>query len=175
MSEINKKTKIEELAIIVCDALLKKDINTVLTGGAVVSIYSNNEYVSSDLDFISYGDDKKIKEVMEELGFTIKEGRYYTHKNTNLFVEFPPPPLAIGNTPIKKVAEIKKDGKVLRLLTPTQCVMDRLAAYFYWNDLQCLEQAVQVAQKHPIDLNEIRKWAKEDDVLDKFNIFRKRI
>jgi len=175
LSDINNKTTIEELAIVVCDALLKKDINTVLTGGAVVSIYSNNEYVSSDLDFISYGDDKKIKEVMKELGFTMKEGRYYTHPKTKLFVEFPPPPLAVGNTPIKKVAEIKKRGKILKLLTPTQCVMDRLAAYFFWDDLQCLEQAIQVAQKHPVNLREIRKWAKEDDVLDKFNIFKKKI
>ncbi|HTR76593.1 MAG TPA: hypothetical protein VMH39_00720, partial [Gemmatimonadaceae bacterium] len=33
-------------------------------------------------------------------------------------------------------AESKRVGAgTIRLLTPTQCVMDRLAAYFHWNDL----------------------------------------
>jgi len=35
----------------------------------------------------------------------------------------------------------------LCLLTPTDCVKDRLAAYFFWNDLQSLGQAVMVVKE----------------------------
>ena len=40
----------------------------------------------------------------------------------------------------------------LRLLAPTECVMDRLAWYFHDADTQCLEQAVKVATLHLVDL-----------------------
>jgi hypothetical protein len=40
----------------------------VLTGGAVVSIYTNNEYESGDLDFISPESTKRIAEVIAQLG-----------------------------------------------------------------------------------------------------------
>ena len=45
----------EEVAALVCDALSRAEIPVVLSGGAVVSIYSDNEYESFDLDFIREG------------------------------------------------------------------------------------------------------------------------
>lgn len=46
-----------------------KGISTVLTGGAVVSIYTENKYMSYDADFISPADQKSISKAMQELGF----------------------------------------------------------------------------------------------------------
>ena len=40
------------------------------------------------------------------------------------------------------------------------CVMDRLAWYFHDADTQCLEQAIQVAMRHPVDLKRIERWAR---------------
>ncbi|MDI6740798.1 MAG: hypothetical protein QME74_10605 [Candidatus Edwardsbacteria bacterium] len=40
----------------------------------------------------------------------------------------------------------------LHLLSPTDCVKDRLAAYFHWNDRQSLEQAGLVADNRKIDI-----------------------
>jgi len=59
--KITKSSDIQTIASIVCDCLLKHGIEAVLSGGAVVSIYTNNEYESKDLDFISSGDMKAIK------------------------------------------------------------------------------------------------------------------
>lgn len=42
-----------DLAIYVYEHLKKRGITTVLTGGGVVTIYSDNQYQSRDLDFIS--------------------------------------------------------------------------------------------------------------------------
>ncbi len=51
--------------------------------------------------------------------------------------------------------------------------MDRLAAYFHWNDLQCLDQAVWIAEKHPVQFSKIKEWAKREGEVEKFNVFSK--
>lgn len=51
MSKITSKTTLKELAFIVGKVLKDCSIDAVLVGGAVVSIYSDNKYESSDLRF----------------------------------------------------------------------------------------------------------------------------
>ena len=50
---ITKKTTLTELAAIVSDALEREGIIATLSGGSVVSIYTENRYVSEDLDFVT--------------------------------------------------------------------------------------------------------------------------
>ncbi len=50
-----------------------------------------------------------------------------------------------------------------------------LAAFFFWNDLQALEQALLVGRDNEINLTKIRNWSKREGELDKFNIFLKRL
>lgn len=173
--KITKKSDIQTIATIVCDCLLKHHIDAVLSGGAVVSIYSTNEYESKDLDFISSSDIKSIEKALLEIGFTKSNGRHFIHSNTEYFVEFPNPPLAIGNMLIKEWAtQITSAGK-LQLLTPTHSVMDRLAGYFHWNDKQNLDQALMIARKHPIKILEIEAWSKKEGELAKFKHFQKKL
>ena len=61
------------------------------------------------------------------------------------------------------------------MLTPTQCVMDRLAAYFYWNDLQSLDQAVMVASSQKISLAKIDAWAKREGASEKLRKFKQEL
>jgi len=163
-----KNIGIKELAIIVSSELERNDISAVLVGGACVSIYSHNEYLSMDLDYVSYATTKVLRNVMSKLGFYQKKGRHFEHKECPFFVEFPPPPISIGNeVPIEKFNHIKS----LELLTPTDCVKDRLAAYFHWNDLQSLDQALMVAKTQKVNLSEIRRWAKDEQAVEKFKRF----
>lgn len=99
-------------------------------------------------------------------------GKNFSHKNTAFTVEFPIGPLGIGdNVPIKPEGEIEtKYGKVI-LLSPTQCVMDRLAWFYHNKDRQCLDQAVMVASTQSVNLSKIEKWSKTEDASDKFKIF----
>ena len=53
-------------------------------------------------------------------------------------------------------------GGGLRVIPPTLCVMDRLAAFVPWRDRQCLEQAIWVAQSHAIDWDDLRSWATQE-------------
>ena len=95
-----------ELSAYIQSHLMRAGINVVLSGGSAVTIYSENKYVSKDLDLVNvYATNrKKIKEEMAELGFQ-EEARYYTHPETKLFIEFPAGPLAIGEEPVREIVE----------------------------------------------------------------------
>lgn len=49
---------IAHLAGLICETLAKHNIDATLVGGACVSIYSKNQYLSYDLDIVSYENDK---------------------------------------------------------------------------------------------------------------------
>lgn len=168
--KITGKTTIAELAAIVCEALKQAGIDAFLSGGAVVSIYTENKYESYDLDFVTHADRRRIKDVMTTLGFTQEESRLFTHSQTK-YMEFPGAALAVGSQPIRKFSEIILPQGKLRLLTPTDCVKDRLAAYYHWNDRQGLNQAVLVARSHKVDLKEIETWSTNERMKSRFQDF----
>lgn len=80
-----------ELAGFVSSAFQIAGIDVVLSGGSCVSIYSSEQYVSMDLDFVNamFAKRDRIKSVMEGLGFH-EENRYFCHPETIFLVEFPP-------------------------------------------------------------------------------------
>lgn len=134
---------VAEVAAYVCSHLESRGIRVVLSGGACVAIYASDRYVSMDLDFIDrlHTTRRRLKAVLAEIGFVEKQ-RYFVHSDTDFFVEFPSGPLAIGNEPVAEIEEMQLETGRLRLLSPTDCVKDRLAAFYHWNDRQCLQQAV---------------------------------
>jgi hypothetical protein len=172
------KLSIAELAALICKSLKKEGLQATLSGGACAEIYSNNKYVTGDLDFVvNYiwpGNDKIIKQVMSALGFE-KKGRIYTNKSVAYSVEFPPGPLSIGEEYHIKPVEIKLRTGNLSLLSPTDSAKDRLTGYFYGNDAQCLEQAVMICQMNKVYIDDIQKWAKKEGQPDKFKKFEGRL
>ena len=129
-----------------------------------------------DLDLVNhrFAKRREIREAMRAIGFR-EEGRHFTHPETDFFVEFPAGPLAVGEEPVKQIDEIALDTGILRLISATDCVKDRLAAYYHWNDGQCLEQAVLVAQAEEIDLDEVERWSEVEGKLDEFKRIRHRL
>lgn len=176
MKTLVKDMNMKELGGFICDALMAKDIHVVLSGGSCVEIYSRGEYTSYDLDLINrYNEQfKKIHQVMSELGFR-EHDRYFVHDDTKLFIEFPSGPLGVGDTPVNEIAEIDTEAGVLRLLTPTDCIKDRLAAYYHWDDEQCLQQAIWVAEQNKFDLESVRTWSVKEGAEEKLLIFLKSI
>ena len=165
-----------ELGAYVQSHLRNKGITVVLSGGAAVSIYSNDRYVSQDLDFINvYAVNRKlIRTAMEEIGFQ-EEGRYFKRSDTDFLIEFPAGPLAIGDEMIKNIVEKEFSTGILQIISPTDCVKDRLAAYYHWGDRQCLAQAEMVSQECPIDLDEIKRWSAREDKRAEFEKIRDRL
>ena len=169
------KVSLQGLAALISEKLREHGIEAVLSGGAVVSIYSRNKYLSYDLDFVSSASSIKLEAAMAELGFHRGKGRHFTHLQTDFYVEFPPGPLAIGRRPVTRWTRKRTAEGILDMLDPTQCVMDRLAAWYHWHDPQSLEQAVLVAKKHRVRWPEVREWSLLEGMADRFEIFRSRL
>ena len=161
-----------ELAGLVCETLSNAGITTTLTGGACVAIWSDGQYVSRDMDFIEEGPvtRRQVKAALANIGFKEKN-RYFVHPETDFFVEFPTGPLTVGDERVRKVETLDTSAGRLRLLSPTDCVKDRLAAYFHWNDTMALEQALLVAKAQTIDIGELRRWSKAEGETDKLAVF----
>lgn len=149
-----------ELAAFVQDHLWAQGIHVVLSGGAVAGFYSRDRYVSQDIDLVNvrFAERGEIETVMKKIGFN-PVGRHFEHPDTDQIIEFPPGPLTLGSEKIVQIQEIVLETGLLRTLSPTDCVKDRLSHYYHWGDRQCLEQAKWVAANHRIDLEAIRKWS----------------
>ncbi|WP_018415226.1 hypothetical protein [Teredinibacter turnerae] len=170
-----------ELASIIAEELRSKGIDVVLSGGSCVSIYSSEKYVSKDLDFIdiSLKSNRQIAAAIRSLGFENqpKNSRHFVHPDTKLTVEFPAAPLTVGDEfiPANAVHSISTEQGTLKLLTPTDCVKDRLANYYYFRDNQCFDQAILVAKSHPIDLDSIEVWHANEKQQKGYQEFLKRL
>ncbi len=171
MKQIKNMSQVE-LAAFIQDSLQKEGIQVVLSGGSAVSFYSSNQYVSKDLDLINtrFAKRSKIKAVMEGLGFK-EQGRYFINSETKFFVEFPDGPLSVGEEPVKVVSEFELSTGTLRVVSATDCVKDRLCAFYFWNDQQGLAQAVLVAKDQKVDMQEIKRWSKGEGKEREFELF----
>jgi hypothetical protein len=50
-----------------------------------------------------------------------------------------------------------------------------LAAYYHWDDNQSLTQALWVASKNKIDIEDLTQWSIKEKSLDKFQEFINRL
>ena len=75
-------------------------------------------------------------------------------------MEFPAAPLALGRELVREWHQLRTAYGTIQILSPTQSVKDRLAAYIHWRDLQALRQAGEIALRHAVDLADIFSWLK---------------
>ena len=87
--------------------------------------------------------------------------------------EFPPGPLMIGREHITTWHTDRRGERVLHVLTATDSLRDRLAAYLFWKDFSGLDQALAVARAHPhsIDLQVVEKWCEREGHRERFEDF----
>jgi hypothetical protein len=109
-----------------------------------------------------------------EIGFFSGKNRHFKSSETDLFLEFPPGPLSVGEEPIKEIITLNFSTGELRIISPTDCVKDRLTAYYHWGDRQGLEQAILVAKDNKIDLDEVERWSRGEGKLAVFREIKKR-
>lgn len=168
---ITGTTTLTELAAIVSEALEREGIVATLSGGAAVSIYSENRYVSEDLDFVTVAPVEELRVALEPLGFKhtgTPRLSVFEHPKTRWYLEFPPAPLGFGGTYVdpSQCAPVDTGPGKVRIITPTQSVMDRLIAAALWNDTQSLEQALLVTehQRDNIDWEGLDRWVTREGI-----------
>ena len=172
---IARRSSIRDVAAQVSHALTKAGITAVLTGGGAVSVYSENRYQSYDIDFVTAASRRELTVVMSALGFSPGAGRHYVHPATRLVVEFVAWPVTVGGEVVRKWARLRTPVGSLQILTPTQCIKDRLAAFFHWRDSQSLEQALLVADSNRIGVTELARWSAAEGHAGDFDEFRRRL
>ncbi|MEX2126181.1 MAG: hypothetical protein WD795_19980 [Woeseia sp.] len=108
---------------------------------------------------------KVIAPIVVALGFAPR-GKDFYHPDSKFFLEFPPGPLSFGNRYIdpSQATTLKTRFGSLRIITATQCVMDRLAWYVHGKDPQARVQAVLVARHQPVDWRDISDWAAAEGI-----------
>lgn len=165
MTRITAETSLEELATIVSETLTAAGITAVLGGGGAVTYYSDNRYMSTDLDFITVERNRTLAPVLAELGFSLK-GKDFVHDSSKYFLEFPPGPLTFGDRYVDTCETVIVQTKYgeLRIITPTQCLMDRLAWVVHGNDPQSRAQAVLVAKHQAIDWDDVYEWSRQEGI-----------
>ena len=170
-----KNISLEELAALVSETLRQGGADAILVGGACVSLYTDGTYQSYDLDFVTHTSIRKVVPLMEKIGFRQEGTRHFTREDCRFFVEFVAPPAAIGDEPVTdKEIRRTRHGEIV-MLTASDSVKDRLAAFFHWQDPQSLEQAVLVAKAQKTDLRTIRRWSRSEGFEEKYRDFEKRL
>ncbi|UCH94729.1 MAG: hypothetical protein JSV88_31330 [Candidatus Aminicenantes bacterium] len=166
------KLSLKELAAYISHYLRRNGVPNVLTGGACVCIYTENRYQSFDLDFVNIEGVpiSRVSSLLKEIGFEEK-GRIFINDKVKYSVDILNPPLSVGRQHIVTVNTIEVNKMILKLLTPTDSVKDRLAAFYFWNDRQAFEQAKLIQAYNEVDFDEIRKWSEMEGQVEKFNYF----
>lgn len=132
---ITATTTLDQLAFIVCTALETDGTTAILSGGGADTVYAPDAYQSRDLDFIfEYWSATGTPSVtpLLNLGFVLN-GQSYTHPMTHYTVDFPVGPLAIGIEKVVSWDTLRRGHQVLHILSPTDCVRDRLAWFLFNN------------------------------------------
>lgn len=97
MAEITANTSLQELASILSQTLMAGGVEDTLSGGAAVSIYTDNRYQSKDLDFVSSAAQQTLAALIRPLEFVETDSRrLFAHPQTQWLLEFPPGPLGFG-------------------------------------------------------------------------------
>jgi hypothetical protein len=184
---IDQGSTLEEVCFAVAGALEKAELRAVLTGGSAAAIYAPKSYTSYDADFVLEGVVRagELERALLSIGFRpTAAGGMFAHALTSYTVDFPKGPLAVGAEYVRESAALKRGGITLRILTPTDCVRDRLAHFYFWDDYTALAAAVGVTRSehgNAVDIDDLRKWTRRESAASgssyapKFAEFNRRV
>lgn len=98
----------------------------VLVGGGAVELYTGGAYVTGDLDFVGYLTEA-VTERLQNQGFR-RRGRHWVHPSAEIFIELP----ARTFDRVVRVDSTAIGEAVVRVLSPEDVLVDRLAAWKFW-------------------------------------------
>lgn len=162
---------LEDLAYRICTALDEVRHHVVLSGGSAATVYAPEAYQSKDLDFVSVSYSSLRNPPLaplEQIGVKAIKNQMYQHPESPCTVEFLPGPLMVGSEQITQFDTLQRGEMKLHILTPTDCIRDRLAWHVAYRDVSAVQQAARVALaiEGRVEFEAIRDWcAREDSAL----------
>jgi len=176
---MSKVAGLRALAARISSKLREHGMETVLCGGSCVAIYSAGKYVTRDFDFVLTAGypDRKVAEALAEIGYRPdpRVSGAFSNPDEEMLVDIRPAPPALGREPIGEPAVLAAGRLKLTLLSPTDCVKDRLTHYFYYHDQQTLEQAIMVALARCVSMREVGRWSRAEGEGAKFQKYRREV
>ena len=102
----------------------------VPSGGSAATYYAPRAHQSRDADFIIVMslDGEVATSALDGLGYE-QIGGTYAHRENRYTLEFPPGPLAVGGDRIIAYETVRRNSEILRIISATDCVRDRLASF----------------------------------------------
>jgi hypothetical protein len=134
----------------------------ILVGGGAVELYTGGAYVTGDLDFVGKLGDT-ARHGLEEAGFR-KVGRHWVQGEERVFFEFPGSALAPG----ERAVELRMRNWRVRLVSPEDAMVDRLAAWKHWRSSVDGASAFLLwrQQATSLDLERLAERARKEHVTD---------
>jgi len=162
---ISTTSTLEEIAYAVCTLFHNCGKTVVLTGGSAATIYAPAHYQSRDLDFVMQFSSGGLAVVqkLQELGFESGPSSIYKHPNSAFTIDFIAGDLAVGEKYISSWKTLHKGDQILHILSPEDCICDRLASYIYWNDFSALSAAAGVYNTTHANLDDVRTWLEKEN------------
>ena len=145
---------------------------SVLVGGAALAIHTEGRYRTSNLDLVP--DDlmrREVPEILHSLGFAAQRKRNFVHSECpHLAIRLPMGPVEIGGEFPIVPDEIEVEGRRLRILSPSDCVKDRIVGYVHQGSRTYFDQAVLVCIHQParVDLGQIEHWCEGNGSMGAF-------
>lgn len=172
---IERNTGLVDICFLVCTTLDRAGMRAVLVGGSAATFYAPARCQSLDADFVVVlsSSTPSPTAALGSLGFVEKGGAYH-HPLSSYTIDFPPGPLSIGGEVVRDYNTVKRNRQTLYVISRTDCVLDRLAAFYHWDDRSSLGTAVDVARSGPVDMGKIRAWSEDERQLVKFDEFAAR-
>jgi len=167
---------VKQIAAQISGYLSQFGFDPVLTGRAAAAAHIGAKVRAKSIDFVlAEHEVPELAEAMRSIGFS-RTGLYtYESRRCPVDVIFSPPPLAVGDDLVKEITEIKVKGNPMKLLNPTDACRQRLSMYYRWGDKEAFEDAVELALKHKIDMDLVRKWSDWEWCMDRYMEFEKKL
>jgi hypothetical protein len=176
---MSKVASLRALAAQISSKLTESGIRAVLCGGSCVTIYARGRYATRDFDFVlrSNYPDSDVAAALAELGYRPDSSvsGAFTHPDEEMIVDIRPAPPSLGDEPIGEPAVLAAGRYKLMLLSPTDCVKDRLAHFYFYRDRQGCEQAILVCLAQLVNMREVGRWSRVEGQGAGFAEFRREL
>lgn len=140
----------------------------VLVGGGAVELYTRGAYRTGDLDFVGRVT-REVARRLEETGFE-RRGRHWIHEASRTFIECP---ATSFDAPVR-LSEIRFGPWIVRVLSPEDVLVDRLASWKFWKSVPDGVNAFLVLRDRgeEMDVARLRERASKENVADALEAVR---
>lgn len=149
----------------------------VVVGGLAVELYTFGKYTSDDIDIKA--DRLHVFRILDKLGFEQQQPHTWVSKELSIVVDWLGADFEQGRSIPDRILNLHTDSGPIMVLPIEDLILDRLAAAKHWKHkasfiwAKYLYEIAIHSENITIDMELLKKYAQEDDVLDLLEIIVK--